>query len=95
MSSDKYALQPGSQILVTGANGYIGSHIVDVLLSLGYKVRGTVRAPKPWLEELFESKYGPGQFETVVIPELSDQKELAKALTSVSGIVHVVRAIQL
>ena len=30
-------------ILVTGANGYIASHLVKQLLEAGYRVRGTVR----------------------------------------------------
>lgn len=88
---DLYAIRPGERILVTGANGYIGSHVVDVLLSLGYLVRGTVRAEKPWLNELFDSKYGAGHFETVVVPELNDKEALIRALRDVSGIAHVVR----
>jgi dihydroflavonol-4-reductase len=32
-------------VLVTGASGFIASHIVDQLLSAGYRVRGTVRSP--------------------------------------------------
>lgn len=36
------AIAPGSLTLVTGVNGFIGSHIADQLLSLGYRVRGTV-----------------------------------------------------
>lgn len=90
---DLYAIHPGARILVTGANGYIGSHVVDVLLSLGYLVRGTVRAEKPWLNELFDSKYGPGQFETVVVPELNDKEALIMVLSDVSGIAHVVRTV--
>ncbi|XP_071496388.1 uncharacterized protein [Diadema antillarum] len=34
----------GEKVLVTGASGYIASHIVQQLLEAGYKVRGTVRS---------------------------------------------------
>jgi len=33
-------------ILVTGASGFIASHIVQQLLEGGYRVRGTVRDPE-------------------------------------------------
>ncbi|MGZ3477693.1 MAG: NAD-dependent epimerase/dehydratase family protein, partial [Polyangiales bacterium] len=33
-----------STILVTGANGFIASHIVELLLAKGHRVRGTVRS---------------------------------------------------
>lgn len=37
------ALPQASRILVTGANGYIASHVADQLMSEGYTVRGTAR----------------------------------------------------
>ena len=37
------ALKPGSSVLVTSVNGFIGSHVADQLLARGYHVRGTVR----------------------------------------------------
>ncbi|CRG91398.1 Aldehyde reductase 2 [Talaromyces islandicus] len=83
------AINPGERVLVTGANGYIGSHVVDFLLSLGYIVRGTVRAEKPWLNQFFDTKYGYGKFETTIIPRLDDQKALTEALSDTSGVVHV------
>jgi nucleoside-diphosphate-sugar epimerase len=54
--SIEYALSRGSRVLVTGANGYIASHVVDQLLGPGYIVRGTVRSPKAWLDEYHEGK---------------------------------------
>lgn len=90
MTTDDYALPKGSRILVTGANGYIGSHVVDKLLDKGYVVRGTVRAPKPWLNEFFEKKYGPNVFETVIAEAFGDQAALEQIMEGVDGVVHLV-----
>lgn len=36
----------GKKVLVSGANGFIGAHVVSALLKKGYHVRGTVRSQK-------------------------------------------------
>jgi nucleoside-diphosphate-sugar epimerase len=36
-------IKPGDRILVTGANGFIGSHLAEALLGQGYRVRCMVR----------------------------------------------------
>ncbi len=36
-------LEPGSRVLVTGANGFIGSHVAEALRARGYEVRCMVR----------------------------------------------------
>jgi len=77
-------------VLVTGANGYIASHIIDTLLQEGYSVRGTVRSEKPWLDALFEAKYGSGKFQSMVIPDLTVKEDLEKALDGVTGVIHSV-----
>jgi uncharacterized protein YbjT (DUF2867 family) len=66
------ALPVGALILVTGANGFIASHIVDQFLLLGYRVRGTVRDAQKhsWLTTLFDKKYGKENFELVEVKEL-------------------------
>ncbi|CCF37374.1 NAD dependent epimerase/dehydratase [Colletotrichum higginsianum] len=87
--SDLTALPKGSLILVTGANGYIGSHTINTLLQLGYRIRGTVRSEKPWLTELFKNKYGEGVYEQVVVPRLDDPEALGQVMTGVDGVIHV------
>ena len=66
------AIPQGSLVLVTGANGYIGSHVVDQFLAAGYKVRGTVRSESKgaWVKELFGEKYGPTKFELAIVPDI-------------------------
>ena len=66
-------IPPGSTVLVTGANGYIGSHIADQLIQAGYLVRGTSRdtAKTVWMTELFDKKYGKGKFEAIVVEDMA------------------------
>ncbi|MEO0072359.1 MAG: GDP-mannose 4,6-dehydratase, partial [candidate division WOR-3 bacterium] len=42
------------RIFVTGANGFIGSHVVEALTQKGYKVKAIVRksANLEWLKDL-------------------------------------------
>lgn len=87
----QYVLPKGARILVTGANGFLASHTINELLRLGYIVRGTVRSPKPWLNAFYNTKYGPGKFETVIIEDLGNYFEIDSALDEVDGIVHLVR----
>ncbi|KAK2001702.1 NAD dependent epimerase/dehydratase [Colletotrichum falcatum] len=87
--SELNALPQASLVLVTGANGYIGSHVANILLELGYRVRGTVRSDKPWLTELFKNKYGEGVYEQVVVPQLDDPEALEKVMTGVAGVASV------
>ncbi|KAK4069195.1 hypothetical protein Trihar35433_5774 [Trichoderma harzianum] len=89
MEPFEYAIPPGSLVLVTGANGYIASHIVNELLELGFKVRGTVREEKPWLDRFFEEKYGKGRFESIVVRAMEDDKAFALAAAGASGVIHV------
>ena len=67
------AVPKGSTVLVTGANGLLGSHIADQFLEHGYKVRGTVRDTEKnaWLQTVFDKKYGKGSFELFKVPDLT------------------------
>jgi nucleoside-diphosphate-sugar epimerase len=75
-------LPEGSLILVTGVNGFIGSHIADQFLLAGYRVRGIVRnvQKNSWMTTFFDDKYGKDKFELVEVKDLADSKSLTEAL---------------
>lgn len=66
-------LPPQAVVLVTGANGFIASHIIDKLLQAGYIVRGTVRSTEKqkWLQERFDAAYGEGRFELCPVLDIT------------------------
>jgi hypothetical protein len=51
----------------------------------------TVRAPKPWLNEYFQQKYGPNVFETVSVETFDNKDELKSIMDGVDGVIHSVR----
>ncbi|KAJ5446909.1 NAD dependent epimerase/dehydratase [Penicillium cf. griseofulvum] len=82
-------LPVGSCILVTGANGFIASHVINTLLLLEYRVRGTVRTAKPWLDVFFEDKFGRGVFESFVLTDFENPEMLDNCMSGIAGVVHV------
>ena len=68
------AIPYGSTVLVTGANGFIGSHVADQLIQAGYLVRGTNRdtAKAAWMTEMFDKKYGEAKFGAVVVKDMAE-----------------------
>lgn len=89
--SEDLAVPRGSVVIVTGANGYIGSNVVDQLLLLGYRVRGTVRKldKSKWMQPLLDGKYGAGNFELVEVPDMAAPGAFDEVVKGASGFVHV------
>ncbi|KAI5206473.1 NAD(P)-binding protein [Aureobasidium subglaciale] len=85
------AIEKGSTVLVTGANGFIASHIVDQLIQSGYKVRGTVRteAKGKWVQEFFDNKHGNDKLELEVVPDMAEKGAFDHAVKGCSGVIHV------
>lgn len=69
---DNLVVPKGSTVLVTGANGLLGSHISKQFLEFGYNVRGTVRDPEKnaWLKAAFDKEYGQGRFGLFQVPDM-------------------------
>jgi nucleoside-diphosphate-sugar epimerase len=65
------AIQLGSKVLVSGANGYLAIWIIKTLLDKGYSVRGTVRSANKGehLTKIFSS-YG-SKFELTVVKDIT------------------------
>jgi nucleoside-diphosphate-sugar epimerase len=84
-------IQKGDTVLVTGATGYIGNHVVDELIAAGYKVRGTSRdaSKAKFLVDYIEKKHGKNQLEIVDVPDMVDEHAYDEAVKGVSGIVHL------
>jgi uncharacterized protein YbjT (DUF2867 family) len=90
-AKDTFALKCDSNVLVTGANGYIASHVANELLKLGYRVKGTVREPKPWLDKMFNDRYGPNRYASAVLHSYDNVGKIRDILEGVEAIIHLVR----
>ncbi|KAL2673945.1 hypothetical protein Neosp_012391 [[Neocosmospora] mangrovei] len=91
MSSSQSIVPPRGLVLVTGVNGFIGSHIANNLLSLSHHVRGTVRSADKatWITEAMQERNPSGHFEVAVVPDVTAPDAWGKVVQGVHGIVHV------
>ncbi|KAH9047652.1 NAD-P-binding protein [Lactarius hengduanensis] len=74
-------------VLVTGASGFVGSHVVSELLREGYTVRGSVRSHNVARVSKSYESFGD-RFVAVVIDDLVTSDLLA-AVKGVDAIIHV------
>lgn len=74
---------------ITGATGFIGSHVVKNALAAGTRVRLSVRKEEQiqTLEQLFSAE--PNQLEFVVIPDISDPGAFRGELEGVEHVLHI------
>ncbi len=71
--------------LVTGANGFIGSHLCEHLLRLGFSVRGMVRRTSnlQWLASVAQARF------ELVYGDLRDSESLRRAVADVEKVFHL------
>ncbi|PWY70849.1 NAD(P)-binding protein [Aspergillus sclerotioniger CBS 115572] len=76
-------------ILVTGASGFVASHIIATFLAAGYRVRGTVRSGST--AETVQSRFAPEHVERLsfaVVPDMAASGAFDKAVEGVTGVIH-------
>lgn len=77
-----------SIILVTGATGFIASHVIREALSLGFRVRGTVRSEEKATTTKTTHANNP-RYSTAVVPDVSVPGAFKNAIKDVSGVIHL------
>lgn len=75
-------------VLVTGATGFIGAHIVDALLARGIRVRGTTRSLSKGEAMLRARRKYANLLEFVQIGDFESPDGLVEAVKDVDGIIH-------
>lgn len=73
-------------ILVTGASGYIATHVVEAFLQKGYNVRGTVRTEKTASEVLTTHSKHSEQFSVAIVPDIAAENAFDEAVKGVDGV---------
>jgi nucleoside-diphosphate-sugar epimerase len=76
----------GPWVALTGATGFLGSHIADTLLARGYRVRASIRATSNlrWLE---------GKPVKTLQVDLTDPDECRRFLDGTTGLIHCAGAV--
>jgi nucleoside-diphosphate-sugar epimerase len=69
-------------ILITGANGFIGRALCKRMLADGYQVRGAVRGER-------QMTVLPSGVERVQVGNISPKTDWSKAFVCIDGIVHL------
>ncbi|KAJ6454116.1 hypothetical protein C8R45DRAFT_882125 [Mycena sanguinolenta] len=74
-------------VFVTGASGFLGSHVVLQLLERGYRVRGAARGTKADHLKFSYASYGD-RFESIKMTDIT-YDQFPEALVGVDAIIHV------
>lgn len=81
-----------SLVLITGASGYIGTHLIGDVLKAGHRVRAAVRSEEKGqaIKELYPSS--SSKIEFTIVPDMSQSSAYQNALKGVSHVFHLAGA---
>ncbi|KAJ3713716.1 hypothetical protein DFJ43DRAFT_1134922 [Lentinula guzmanii] len=91
------ALDTNTTILVSGANGFLATWIIDILLKRGYTVRAAVRteAKGQHLMNQFKSYEERGKIELITVGDIVSETAFDIAVKNVDGIIHTASPVHL
>jgi len=76
-------------VLVTGASGFIATHVIEAFLKAGFKVRGTVRSDST-AEKVRESHpEHQDALSFAIVPDISAPGAFNEAVKGVDGVIHM------
>ncbi|HEX6162998.1 MAG TPA: SDR family NAD(P)-dependent oxidoreductase [Vicinamibacterales bacterium] len=78
----------GRSVLVTGAGGFIGSHLVEALVARGAKTRAMVRYTSTGTRGWLDQSPAASQVEFVA-SDIGDERAMAKAMAGVDTVFHL------
>lgn len=79
---------PHKKVLLTGASGFVASHVLELLVSRGYAVKATVRTQSK--ADYINSRYSGKPVETVIVPDIQDAHAFDDTLKGDSEITAVI-----
>lgn len=81
-----------SLVFITGASGYIGTHLIGDVLKAGHRVRAAVRSEEKGqaIKDLYPSS--SDRIEFAVVPDMSQASAYQNALKGVSYVFHLAGA---
>lgn len=86
------AVNAPARVLVTGASGFLGIHVVKSLIDRGYHVRGTVRNQKKgdYIKKLFGER-----FEPAIVPDMEAPDAYDEAVVGMDAVQHVASVVKM
>lgn len=86
---------PAETVLITGASGYVATHVVDAFLKAGYAVRGTVRSEQTAEKVCRTFPQYADKLSFAIVPDIGAPHAFDEAAKGVRGVIHTATPFQI